>query len=102
MAVINGTRMDDVLLGTNGADIIKGIAGDDLLHGRGGADRLLGGTGNDTLSGDPHFGPNAPRTVNGWLNELFGEDGEDVLEAGNGDYARGDRNTRAFADKILL
>lgn len=46
-----GSRYNDVLLGTHGANTISGQMGSDALLGRGGNDRLAGGDGNDTLDG---------------------------------------------------
>jgi serralysin len=45
-----GSKGDDTLLGTAGANEFFGLAGDDLLEGRGGADKLDGGAGFDTAS----------------------------------------------------
>ncbi|MFN7643332.1 MAG: beta strand repeat-containing protein, partial [Burkholderiales bacterium] len=44
-----GTGLNDVLLGTAGANRLEGAVGDDRIAGRGGADILIGGAGTDTL-----------------------------------------------------
>ena len=51
MALIDGSRNDDLLMGTNDADTIRGLGGNDRLFGFGGDDKLFGGAGNDELSG---------------------------------------------------
>jgi Ca2+-binding RTX toxin-like protein len=59
---IDGTRENDLILGSSANDTIKGEggndcilggAGDDTLSGGPGNDILMGGAGNDTLSGGP-------------------------------------------------
>jgi Ca2+-binding RTX toxin-like protein len=49
MAIINGTKFDDTLLGTSGNDTIKGAAGNDTLDGGLGNDLVIGGLGNDSI-----------------------------------------------------
>lgn len=46
---LEGSRHDDVLTGTSGANRLVGGAGNDRLTGGGGDDTLEGGAGNDTL-----------------------------------------------------
>jgi hypothetical protein len=48
-----GTRRDEKLHGTAGADCIAGGRGDDRIRGGAGDDRLLGGPGDDVLIGGP-------------------------------------------------
>ena len=48
-----GSRFDDTLSGTGGADWLDGRAGNDTIHGKAGADRLEDGAGDDTLFGGP-------------------------------------------------
>jgi len=48
---INGNAEDDTLLGANGNDSINGGEGADSLDGGEGNDTLTGGAGNDTLAG---------------------------------------------------
>lgn len=45
--VLNGTSLDDFLVGGNGNDTINGLAGNDLLDGQGGSNILVGGSGHD-------------------------------------------------------
>ena len=47
--LILGSRSNDTLFGTHGADAIFGFKGDDRLITNGGADTLFGQGGNDTL-----------------------------------------------------
>ena len=47
-----GTRADDTLHGTNGAEVLAGKGGNDTIDGRSGADLAYGGSGDDRLSGE--------------------------------------------------
>ena len=47
--LILGSRGNDTIFGTHGADAIFGFRGDDRLITNGGADTLFGQRGNDTL-----------------------------------------------------
>lgn len=60
MAIINGTKANELITGTSGddtitggggKDVILGGAGNDMLYGGAGKDFLYGGDGNDTLKG---------------------------------------------------
>ncbi len=48
-----GSRFDDTLTGTAGADWLDGRAGNDTIRGKAGPDRLEDGAGDDTLFGGP-------------------------------------------------
>ncbi|MGZ8362494.1 MAG: calcium-binding protein [Caulobacteraceae bacterium] len=48
---IEGTELDDTLLGGDGDDTIRGLSGDDAISGGLGADRIEGGDGGDFISG---------------------------------------------------
>ena len=48
---LDGTGLDEILIGGVTANIIIGYEGDDVLIGNGGNDTLVGGTGNDLLVG---------------------------------------------------
>ncbi len=48
---LNGTGLDNILIGDNDSETINGYEGNDVLVGRGGNDVLNGGTGNDLLIG---------------------------------------------------
>jgi Ca2+-binding RTX toxin-like protein len=51
MAMIRGSALDDLVIGTPDADVLNGLARDDhLLRGEG-ADQLFGGDGDDRLEG---------------------------------------------------
>lgn len=88
-----GSRFDDVLAGTDGANVIRGGEGHDRLKGRDGADRLIGGKGRDELFGgagrDVLDGVGANDVLNGGLgdDELRGGSGDDLLEPGGGSDA---------------
>src|SRR5690349_3741481 len=47
MATITGNNLNNVLIGTTGADKLSGLGGQDTLNGGLGNDVLIGGTGND-------------------------------------------------------
>ncbi len=47
-----GTRLGDIITGSEGPNVLKGIEGDDDLNGLGGNDTLLGGPGTDFVAGD--------------------------------------------------
>lgn len=47
-----GSRFDDTLVGSAGADLLGGYGGDDRIRGNSGNDTLLGYGGADTLYGD--------------------------------------------------
>src|SRR5262245_56959296 len=49
MAIINGTKDDDNLVGTAGDDTIKGAAGNDTIDGGTGNDLVIGGLGVDVI-----------------------------------------------------
>lgn len=71
-AIINGTRGNDRLEGTDGADTINGLAGNDRLEGEDGDDVLNGGAGDDRLEADDGN------------DRLDGGAGDDSLEADSG------------------
>ncbi len=48
MAIINGTKKNDKLYGSDANDWIYGYEGNDILNGKGGINFLYGGLGNDT------------------------------------------------------
>ncbi len=104
MAIIYGTKKDDVLNGTAFNDFIFGLKGNDTLFGNDGNDLLFGNDGEDNL-----FGGSGDDILFGGKdkNILHGGTGEDtyVLTTGkhNADtinIAKGDSFTSAF-DIIL-
>lgn len=72
MTTINGTSLDDFLLGTLENDGIAGLEGSDVIFGGGGNDTLEGNLGDDFLFGE--FGD----------DQLFGGGGRDLLDGGDG------------------
>jgi Ca2+-binding RTX toxin-like protein len=48
---VQGSDVDDVLMGGSGNDTLRGLGGSDTLNGGSGNDSLYGGSGADTLSG---------------------------------------------------
>lgn len=94
MAQINGTPLNDILVGTVFADILNregdplnypGTGGNDTVYGFGGNDVLYGGGGSDSLFGgadnDRLFGGNDSDELNGDIghDQLFGGNGNDQL-----------------------
>ncbi len=82
MTVIQGTPLDDTLVGIlgndfvygwQGNDILDGADGDDILYGDQGSDTLIGGNGNDLLAGSQGD------------DVLDGGDGNDILYGGQGE-----------------
>jgi len=82
MSLINGTVLDDTLVGTSDADSIFGSNGNDSLNGLGGNDVLDGGNGQDTLQG----GDGNDTLLGGNGNDhLYASKGQDNLTGGKGD-----------------
>ncbi|MCF3935769.1 calcium-binding protein [Acuticoccus sp. M5D2P5] len=78
---INGTRLDDVILGRGGNDRIAAGAGDDFVDGGPGRDKILGGRGDDFLKG----GAGADTIIGGDGNDkIFGGNGSDLLIGSGG------------------
>lgn len=50
---VDGTPLNDVLIGDERNEHMRGFRGDDVLFGAGGDDRLDGGIGDDRLDGGP-------------------------------------------------
>ncbi|MEM7426353.1 MAG: FG-GAP-like repeat-containing protein [Pseudomonadota bacterium] len=69
----NGTSQDDYIDGRAGNDILRGLAGQDVINGGAGDDRVAGGEGADQL----RLGPGLD-IVDGFLNELAGDEVEDL------------------------
>ena len=81
MAIINGTKNDDTLVGSSGNDTIKGAAGNDSLLGGSGNDKIDGGAGNDGILG----GADNDYLVGGTGNDtIVGELGNDTIAGGTG------------------
>lgn len=68
----NGTKNDDLILGSPGADVIDGRQGGDCILGGGGNDVIYGFVDNDVLLGGPGD------------DYLYGDQGNDVLIGGDG------------------
>ncbi|MEO6309029.1 MAG: calcium-binding protein, partial [Nitrospiraceae bacterium] len=83
-ANLNGTGnvLNNVLVGTSGANTLDGGASNDIVHGGEGNDTLLGGSGDDTLLGG--FGTDVLNAGSGH-DVLNGGDGTDTLDGGAGD-----------------
>ena len=82
-----GGEDDDSLSGDDGDDVLLGDHGNDLLSGGLGADDLAGGAGNDQLAGGADDGA---------ADTLYGQDGDDILDLGAGDYAAGQEGADSF------
>jgi len=78
---INGTDVNDRLIGDSKDNEFRGYAGIDRLYGNGGNDRLSGGDGNDFLYG----GDGRDELLGGIGNDLInGDAGDDFISAGEG------------------
>jgi Ca2+-binding RTX toxin-like protein len=64
-------------------DSIDGGPGKDVISGGAGADVIHGGTGDDTITGGP--GVAASPGIPAATDQLYGDDGNDIIKAGNGD-----------------
>ncbi len=95
-----GSRLNDIIIGTAGANLLYGytgndqlfgLAGNDALEGQNGDDAAFGGDGNDIIGGgdgnDGLFGEAGNDTMYGGIGDDFlsGGDGNDVIwgDAGN-------------------
>ncbi len=84
---LNGTSKNDLIIGLGGNDRISGGAGSDCLIGGAGRDGIDGGSGNDVLVGGDD---NDYLSGGSGSDKMFGGDGNDVLVAGSGqDRGRG-------------
>jgi Ca2+-binding RTX toxin-like protein len=54
---VDGSELDDTLIGDDNANVLNGLDGNDTLEGRGGDDTLDGGSGIDTASYAGSVGP---------------------------------------------
>ncbi|HEY6661371.1 MAG TPA: calcium-binding protein, partial [Sphingomicrobium sp.] len=54
---VDGSELDDTLIGDDNANVLNGLDGNDTLEGRGGDDTLDGGNGTDTASYGGSAGP---------------------------------------------
>jgi Ca2+-binding RTX toxin-like protein len=73
MAEIQGTLLDDILVGTTGDDVIEARDGKDKVNAGLGNDIVYGGLGNDAINGEAGN------------DTLHGEDGNDTLTGDAGD-----------------
>lgn len=89
-ANLRGTRRDDVMIGSSGADRIDGNGGNDTICGGPGADDIEGGRGRDIIFGGigndtVHGGSGDDLVFGGAGNDaLFGGSGKDNLDGGTG------------------
>jgi len=112
---VQGGAGNDWITGGDGSDFVKGDEGDDVLFGGAGTDILRGGTGNDTLVGADIFRESEEEL--GGVNLTFqdtvlydtdaddgdflnGDQGDDVLILGKGDYAIGGEGRDTFLTGI--
>lgn len=87
----NGTKNNDLILGSPGNDVINGNQGGDCILGGGGNDALYGNQGNDVLIGGPGD------------DVLDGGPGSDVLIGGPGYdicYGRGGADSFDSCEEI--
>ena len=76
-ASLDGTDVDNILIGNLYANTLRGLDGNDSINGGDGQDHLYGGAGNDSLyGGDTYQSDNS--------DVLDGGAGDDVMEGGYG------------------
>ena len=80
--ILGGPRNDHIL-GGPGADVMKGGPGGDEIGSSGGKDKMYGEDGLDSLGGGGtmHGGPHDDFLYSYGSAELYGDSGEDYLEA---------------------
>ena len=76
---ISGLGGNDSIDGGAGLDTIEGGDGNDVIHGGAGTDFIGGGLGNDILHGG--LGGDFLHDRDGGTSQMFGEDGNDFLDA---------------------
>lgn len=81
MAIREGTRLSDRLVGTNFNDIIEGKGGNDVLYGLAGNDIIDGDDGNDII-----FAGIGNDNIEGGLGNdiIYGEAGNDIISGDEG------------------
>ena len=79
--VLEGTKGNDQIDGTDHDELIFGFAGHDGLNGNGGNDTIFGGTGGDVITGGA--GNDSLEGEQG-KDEIFGNEGHDTLIGGRG------------------
>jgi Ca2+-binding RTX toxin-like protein len=99
MAILNGGKGNDILIGTTKADTLNGYEGNDILNGGGGNDTLIGGIGSDTLNGgegdDALWGQAVstnyydPPASNASIDYLYGNGGNDSIFSLGSNYIDG-------------
>ncbi len=111
---LDGTDLDETIVGTNTTDRINGYGGNDILIGLGGNDSLYGGAGDDELYGDADQvsvplaehgndlldggAGNDKLYGYGGNDALLGSDGDDTLNGNEGD----DSLTGGAGDDLLI
>src|SRR5688572_12290424 len=99
-----GDANANYFVGTDFKDTLDGQGGADTLYGQGSNDSILGGTGNDQLGGglgkDTIFGGLDNDIIDGGdftdPDELFGEDGNDLMFGRVKDQLDGGGGTDSF------
>lgn len=96
---IDGTELNDTIIGSNYADQINGKGGHDTIYGKGGSDIIFGQTGNDVIYGgedndfiwgyggnDTLYGENGDDYIDGseGINIIYGGNGNDIIYGGVG------------------
>ena len=96
--ILRGGEGDDTLYGNDGADQLHGDAGNDSLFGGAGSDRLEGGIGSDILVGEA----GDDELLGGAGNDILEDrSGNNILRGGAGDdqiHAGGSGNNQVFGE----
>ena len=79
--LIRGGRGDDEIGGGRYGDFLFGDRGSDRITGAGGRDRIWGGAGNDRIFTGFRPGQPVPPNSPAASDRVYGEDGNDVIDA---------------------
>lgn len=86
---ITAASGDDILEGESGNDQLRGLSGDDEISGGAGSDLIYGGAGDDSIAGTGVGSGNIDIADDGAVDQLYGEDGSDILMLFTGDIGDG-------------
>ncbi|MDP2699025.1 calcium-binding protein [Thalassospira sp.] len=90
--VVEGSRLDDILIGDDQSNVLWGRDGDDILYGGGGDDFLYGDYLGEVPGNDILFGGAGDDNLSSRAGEdsLYGGEGDDTLSPGaDADYIDG-------------
>jgi hypothetical protein len=101
-SVIQGSKGDDVLNGTDAGEKVEALAGRDLIQARGGDDELDGGVDDDVLMGGAGDDVYVIQHHGGGADILVEESGMDTLRLQGGRIALSGIEVLRHGDDLLL